>query len=866
VAIITINSVNDAPVAKDNVYSVTEERSLVIAQRAIGVLGNDSDVDNEQASLTARLVSGPQHGTLVFNANGTFSYAPNPNFAGADSFTYQALDHNPGLPEALSNVATVTLNVANVNDAPVAADDSFAAVEDTELQGNVLANDTDADGNPLAAALASGPAHGSLTLNADGSFSYLPAPGFSGADGFAYRAGDGQSTSNPANVLIDVQAVNDAPVLGAIGAKAVEELATLEFAAQASDDEGDALAYSLGAGAPDGASIDPQSGVFTWTPSEAQGPGTYDVTVRVAEAASPGVFDEETITIEVAEVDSPPTIEPVVAPAEVRFGDTLQLDIGARDDDLPPEGVTFSLLDPKPANAAIDPGTGAIVWTPSPDQIGKSYEFAVRATDEGGLSDTARFTIMVTGGDFLKVRSIFGTTTGFHVDFDRAFNPAALNLYDAETGGFGPADVVLAGPDGNPVRGSIILDADADGLTFVKTGGPLAAGEHTVTLRSAVNGFVDVAGEPLDGNGDGANGDNFQWRFTVGAAELPSVGLPDFMRGPGQTVEVPGASFGNDNDPIDAILPVRISSADGLETVSFKLRYDPTKLEITGVALAAGLPTGAVLAFDIDRVAGVVQVGISGLKGAQGTNVALVTLAARVPAAAAYGSSQLLDLTDVQVNGAAVLDDDAVHLVGYFGDATADAVYSAADVDLLRRVVLGADGGFQAYPLTDPLVAGDINSSGDFTGVDHNLLQREANFLAGASGGQDRVEIPPIPGQTRAAASAGPAAVGSVRAMAPMATTREGDSGLTGLAAKPISLDVGPTIDWSAQAQAVKRRKEPGEADARDAKSAWRGEFVNTLGQSESERNPNGRMRVTGVTDKDLGKPLYLKAPKTTGK
>src|SRR5207342_929312 len=114
-----------------------------------------------------------------------------------------------------------------------------------------------------------------------------------------------------------------------------------------------------------------------------------------------------------------------------------------------------------------------------------------------------------------------------------------------------------------------------------------------VTLRSATNGFVDLLGQPLDGNADGVNGDDFVRKFTVGASERPTVGLPDFMRGPGQTVEVPGTSLGDDKDPVDAILPVRISNAAGLESVSFSLRYDPAKLDVTGVTLGATLPRAA---------------------------------------------------------------------------------------------------------------------------------------------------------------------------------------------------------------------------------------------------------------------------------
>src|SRR6184192_3676010 len=129
----------------------------------------------------------------------------------AFSFTYKASDG-----QAQSGVATVTITVTPVNDAPVAAnDDSYTTPEDTQLTVSapgVLANDSDVDGDALSAVLVSGPSHGTLTLNSDGSFSYMPALNFNGIDSFTYKASDGQVQSGVATVTITVTPVNDAPV------------------------------------------------------------------------------------------------------------------------------------------------------------------------------------------------------------------------------------------------------------------------------------------------------------------------------------------------------------------------------------------------------------------------------------------------------------------------------------------------------------------------------------------------------------------------------------------------------------------------------------------------------------------------------
>ncbi|MGH3555503.1 MAG: tandem-95 repeat protein, partial [Mycobacterium sp.] len=137
--VVTINPVNDAPAAQANNYQLLEDKSLSIALRSLGVLGNDSDVDDPQASLTAELVSGTAHGTLHFAANGTFSYTPGADFAGIDTFTYRALDPHG----AASDPATVTLSVANVNDPPVAQNGSGTTDEDTPLNGVLVALDID---------------------------------------------------------------------------------------------------------------------------------------------------------------------------------------------------------------------------------------------------------------------------------------------------------------------------------------------------------------------------------------------------------------------------------------------------------------------------------------------------------------------------------------------------------------------------------------------------------------------------------------------------------------------------------------------------------------------------------------------------
>ena len=187
---LTVSPVNDAPIAGDDSFTIDEDYSL-----AAGVLSNSVDVDDDP--LTVSLVDGPSHGTLTLDPDGSFTYTPAANYNGDDSFTYTASDGT-----ATSNTATITITITPVNDAPVADNDSYSIGEDSTLTGDVLSNDVDVDGDTVTATVLTGPAHGTLTLNPDGSFLYAPTTNYNGVDSFTY-SGDGRlATSNTALVTI----------------------------------------------------------------------------------------------------------------------------------------------------------------------------------------------------------------------------------------------------------------------------------------------------------------------------------------------------------------------------------------------------------------------------------------------------------------------------------------------------------------------------------------------------------------------------------------------------------------------------------------------------------------------------------------
>ena len=197
---IDVNQANDAPVATDDLYNTDEDASLTA-----NVLSNDIDGDGD--SLVVTLVSGPANSeTFQLNPDGTFTYSPLANYNGTDSFVYQVSDGQGGVSSA-----TVTLDIAPVNDLPEAVAEQFVAVVGDSFTsgGSLLGNDADTEGDALVAVLVTPPANGVVALRSDGTFVFTSEPGFVGRTSFTYVANDGFGNSEPVTVEIDVVNVAD---------------------------------------------------------------------------------------------------------------------------------------------------------------------------------------------------------------------------------------------------------------------------------------------------------------------------------------------------------------------------------------------------------------------------------------------------------------------------------------------------------------------------------------------------------------------------------------------------------------------------------------------------------------------------------
>ena len=246
---ITVTAVNDAPVAADDTFTGDEDTDITGDVLADNGAGTDADIDGDALTVSATLVANVANGALTLNTDGTFTYTPDANFNGTDSFVYTLEDGQGG-----TDTATVTLTVNAVNDAPVALNDLFTTLEDNAVSGDVLADngvnpDRDIEGDTLtvSATPVTDVANGTLVLNTDGTFTYTPDANFNGVDRFVYTLEDGNGGTDTAAVRITVTPVNDAPTIGAaVRAAPFEDDApiTVDLLDGAADADGDTLNIS----------------------------------------------------------------------------------------------------------------------------------------------------------------------------------------------------------------------------------------------------------------------------------------------------------------------------------------------------------------------------------------------------------------------------------------------------------------------------------------------------------------------------------------------------------------------------------------------------------------------------------------------
>jgi hypothetical protein len=283
---------------KSNPFAVLAQRIELRGCASFDVVHDDQLVgqlygyDPDGDPITAQLVSGPTNGTLTFHPDGSFTYTPNTHYVGPDSFTYTWSD---GLTSG--NTATVTIDV--YNNAPYAYDASFSVLHDRELTGSVYGYDP--DGDAITAQLVSGPTNGTLTLNPDGTFTYIPNTHYVGSDSFTYTWSDGLTSGNTATVVIDVY--NNAPYACDASFSVLHDH-ELTGSVYGYDPDGDPITAQLVSGPTNGTLTLNPDGTFTYTPNTHYvGPDSFTYTW------SDGLGNGGVATVEIDVYNSAPAAE-----------------------------------------------------------------------------------------------------------------------------------------------------------------------------------------------------------------------------------------------------------------------------------------------------------------------------------------------------------------------------------------------------------------------------------------------------------------------------------------------------------------------------------------------------------------------------
>lgn len=207
---------------------------------------------------------------------------------------------------------------------------------------------------------------------------------------------DGQMATSTSGILTIVPgtAVNQPPMLGEISDRVVVEEFLLSFTNSATDPNGNQLSYSLGMGAPTNATVSLGDGVFSWTPTEAQGPGTNVISVIVTDDGAPSLSATQSFTVIVLETNAAPVLAPV-ADRTLHAGSLLMVTNNATDSDVPTNILTYSLGAGSPP-ALLEASTGFLSWQTTDANAESTNQFEVIVSDNGTPVLSATQTFLVT--------------------------------------------------------------------------------------------------------------------------------------------------------------------------------------------------------------------------------------------------------------------------------------------------------------------------------------------------------------------------------------------------------------------------------------------------------------------------------------
>ncbi|GCL62425.1 Ig-like domain-containing protein [Pseudaquabacterium pictum] len=636
---ITVTAVNDAPVGNLLAARSGADGSAISIATAAGFSDADGDTLSFSASgLPAGLgidsSSGVISGTLAAQASGG-------GMAGVHAVTVTASDGHGGS-------ASRSFSFTASNPGPVAVGDSASTAEDTSIGGNLLANDSDDDA--LTASLAVAPAHGTVTLAADGGYTYIPANHYNGSDSFTYRVTDAQGAFGLATVSITVAAVNDAPTTtGTLAAASVLTGQALGIATAGGfadvdvASNGQSLVYSA-SGLPAGVTIHAGTGVVAGTPLVA---GSYSATITATDSA--GASASQPLSLQVTAPNLPPVGLPLAAVA-AQDGQALSIDTGSSFSDPDGDPLSFSASG-LPAGLSIHASTGAIsgVLAANASAGGTAGVYAVTVTASDGNGGMASQVLVLT-----------------------ATNPAPDATADS-----------ASGMEDTGISGHLLAnDGDDDALT-------------AALLTPALNGTVTVATNgayTYTPNADFNGSDTFSYTVTdsQGASAVATVTVTVTAANDAPTASAAplGTVLATAGTPLNLVTATAFADVDvatNAQVLTFSASGLPSGL---GIDASTGVITGTTLAVG-DHPVSVTATDSLGATVSQ--TLTLTLTAAHAPPVAVVDTATTYTNTAVTL---AVLANDLVALGDTLSVTSASASHGSVVINGNGTVTYTPGAGF----------------------------------------------------------------------------------------------------------------------------------------------------------------------------
>lgn len=451
---------NTAPNADSFALTVAED-----GQAAATLSGSDAEGD----PLTYTVVSAPGKGTLTGSGPG-LTYRPSSNANGTDSFTYRVSDG-----ALQSGLATVSITITPVSDAPVANAKSVTTLEDTSVP--VVLTGTDADGDPLTYSIVTAPAKGTL-VGTPPNLTFQPAANLSGNDSFTFRVFDGVLYSNPATVSLNITAVNDPPVATAKSVTVTEDT-PIGITLAGSDIEGGSLSFTV-LTQPTKGTLSGSAPNLVYTPAlDATGADSFTFRVNDGSANSAAA----TVSLNINAVNDVPVA--IARSVSAVIDTALPITLTGTDADGSP--LTYAIVTP-PAHGSLSGTAPNVTYNPAASYTGAD-SFTFRVNDGTANSVAATVSITVSAANTMPVATPKTVTTPEDTNV-----PIVLSGTDADGNTLtysvltNPTKGVLSGtpPNLNYVPNANVNGSDS--FTFRVNDGTVNSAAATVSISiSAVN-------------------------------------------------------------------------------------------------------------------------------------------------------------------------------------------------------------------------------------------------------------------------------------------------------------------------------------------------------------------------------------------